>query len=238
MNFHPYINIDRILKRSELSLLPTLGIRWYWQPPKELRRCCWQCRYMAELEWIWPSSVSSSSSWHERCLSMRVTVTLVEHLPRSIALPVGVVLLNGAEPPAAMDVGASTLQACGPDFAQLGQQLLGHPQAGGSELNFDLAMIHGACHVHVHYIINSNAQNVVEMLACICMSSCAYLPALVLGWESWNIINQPWILYELPSFKFQISGEKFGILNALIMIQFHRAFRTMPYNQIGDVTRN
>eukprot|EP00434_Breviolum_minutum_P040553 symbB.v1.2.036036.t1/scaffold4996.1/size31978/1 len=46
----------------------------------------------------------------------------------SIALPVGLVLLNGAEPPAAMDVGASTLQARGPDFAQLGQQFLAHPQ--------------------------------------------------------------------------------------------------------------
>lgn len=70
---------------------------------------------------------------------MRVTVTLVEHLPRSIALPVGLVLLNGAEPPAAMDVGASTLQARGPDFAQLGQQFLAHPQAGGTwtEHQFD-----------------------------------------------------------------------------------------------------
>lgn len=48
-----------------------------------------------------------------------------------ISCPVGMVLLNGAEPPVAMDVGSAT---CGPDFAQLGQQFLGNLQAVSTQI--------------------------------------------------------------------------------------------------------
>ena len=40
-------------------------------------------------------------------------------------------LLNGAEPPVAMDVGAIG-GAWGPDFAELGRQFLAHPKACGA----------------------------------------------------------------------------------------------------------
>ena len=49
-------------------------------------------------------------------------------LQRWISCPVAMVLLNGAEPPVAMDVGAIG-GAWGPDFAELGRQFLAHPKA-------------------------------------------------------------------------------------------------------------
>lgn len=50
---------------------------------------------------------------------------------RWISCPVAMVLLNGAEPPVAMDVGAIGGD-WGPDFAELGRQFLAHPKACGA----------------------------------------------------------------------------------------------------------
>lgn len=63
-----------------------------------------------------------------QCIHLRFALFPIQS-SRSFAFPLPLVLLNGAEPPAPMDVGKTP--GFGPDFAELGRQCVGHPKAPG-----------------------------------------------------------------------------------------------------------